>query len=82
MSELRMEGGSGFQGDRVVGFGDEYHAIQKVEYAGVHNLKLLENSQADGWIEVKRKKGKKGLVGSVCIDPLLKGEGVPGEVAP
>ncbi|XP_059066201.1 uncharacterized protein LOC131857545 [Cryptomeria japonica] len=44
--------------------------------------KLLENAQADGWIEVKQKKGKKGLVGSVCIAPPLEGGGVPGEVAP
>ncbi|GLJ31283.1 hypothetical protein SUGI_0627550 [Cryptomeria japonica] len=41
-----------------------------------------ENAQADGWIEVKQKKGKKGLVGSVCIPPSLEGGGVPGEVAP
>ncbi|GLJ31106.1 hypothetical protein SUGI_0622700 [Cryptomeria japonica] len=52
------------------------------EKGGVQNLKLLENAQADGWIEVKQKKGKKGFVGSICIAPPLEGGGVPGEVGP
>ncbi|XP_059076296.1 uncharacterized protein LOC131875697 [Cryptomeria japonica] len=75
-----MVGGFGSQGDHVVGSRDEYHAIWKVDCVGVHNLKLLENAQVDGWIEMKWKKGKKGLAGSVCIAPSLKGGGVPGEV--
>ncbi|GLJ09398.1 hypothetical protein SUGI_0108580 [Cryptomeria japonica] len=82
VSEQRMEGGSGSQGDHVVGLRDGHQSVQKLDYVGVQNLKLLENAQADGWIEVKRKKGKKGLVGSICIAPSLEGGGVPGEVAP
>ncbi|GLJ31181.1 hypothetical protein SUGI_0624820 [Cryptomeria japonica] len=58
-----------------------HHTIQKAN-SQIQNLKLLENAQVDEWIEVKRKKGKKGLVGIDYIAPLLEGEGVLGEVDP
>ncbi|GLJ05091.1 hypothetical protein SUGI_0010790 [Cryptomeria japonica] len=82
VAELKLEDGSVSHGDFFVGFREGHHAIQKMDYAGFQNLKLLKNAQADGWIEVKQKKGKKGLFGSVCISLLLEGGGVPREVAP
>ncbi|GLJ42201.1 hypothetical protein SUGI_0873720 [Cryptomeria japonica] len=73
MFEQKMEGGFGSQGGCAVGLRDGHQAVQELDNVGVQNLKLLENAQVDGWIEVKRKKGKKVLVGSVCIAPPLEG---------
>ncbi|GLJ55234.1 hypothetical protein SUGI_1185110 [Cryptomeria japonica] len=82
MAELKLEDGSGSHGDCFAGFREGHHTIQKMDYVGIQNLKLLKNTQANGWIEVKRKKGKKGLFGSVCIAPPLEGGGVSREVTP
>ncbi|GLJ11251.1 hypothetical protein SUGI_0148660 [Cryptomeria japonica] len=41
MAEKKLEDGSGSQGDYFAGFREEHNAIQKVDYAGIQNLKLL-----------------------------------------
>ncbi|GLJ55242.1 hypothetical protein SUGI_1185270, partial [Cryptomeria japonica] len=48
----------------------------------IQNLKSLEDAKSYGWIEVKRKKGKRGKDGNSCNDPPLEGGDGSGEVAP
>ncbi|GLJ52184.1 hypothetical protein SUGI_1110070 [Cryptomeria japonica] len=84
----KVEGGSSFQGGTDVGLDvgiqTEQHCrgSKGLDVLGVKNLKSLEDAKGNGWIEVKHKKGKRRVRGSICFDPSIGGVDGSAEVDP